>query len=270
MKVLTATDSDTREELASEFDEVEEASLEDLAPEVVGGRADVKVGGEPAAGFDAAYLEIPSRNAVFGRVLLEMLEEKGVRVNHPSTAFFVMAKKNYLYHVLHQRGVPAPKTVSVATEKAARNVEKHLKGPLVARRLEELEETERKKLDKVEEIQEFAEGSEYEEDLLLFHEYSNGGKYRCLVAGDSLVSLEDGSDGWRFDSDSLKYSNLSDEQEEVVRKSVNAIGTPVAEVVLRGNKVFDVNHDPDLGLYAETSGKNLYRSVAEVLRGEEG
>lgn len=250
------------------FEQVEELSLKQISPRIIDGEAGVTVNGSTISEYDSAFLEIPKKNAVFGRVLLEAIEEKDINVNYPSTAFFVMAKKNYLYYVLHQRNISAPKTVAVASEKATRNVEKELKGPLIARKLEELEENERKKLDEVNDIQDFAEGSEYEEDVLLFHEYTNADKYRCLVIGDNIISLQDTSEDWRFYEDSLQYSNLSSDQKELVIDAVKAVGTPYAEVVLRGNEVFDINPNPDLEMYSDLSGKNIYGSVAEALKDE--
>ncbi len=248
------------------FDEVEEAEIDEVAPEVVGGEPDVKVDGESVDRYDAAYIEIPPKNAVFGRVALEMIGEKGVNLNHTSTGFFIAAKKNYLYYVLHEKGIRAPKTVSVATEKASRNIEKQLRGPLIARRLENLQETEVKKLDTVGEIGDFAAGSEYEDDILLFHEYNSGDKYRCLVAGDQVISLRDRSEGWRFEEDSLSYSNISDEQREVVNKTKKALGTPVIEVKLRGDEVYDLEPNPDLELFTDVSGKNAFEAVSEALK----
>ena len=215
-KLLKITDRDY-EEFEEIFDEVEEAAIDEVAPEVMDGKKDVKITGESIEDYDAAYIEVAPKNAVFGRVALEMIVEKGVRTNHTSTGFFIAAKKNYLYYVLHEKNIPAPKTVVVATDKASRNIEKELRGPLIARKLESLEESETKKLDTVQDITEFAAGPEYDEDILLFHEYNSGDKYRCLVAGDQLISLKDRSEGWRFDEDSLSYSNISDIQREVIK-----------------------------------------------------
>jgi len=248
------------------FDEIKEFEIEEVAPEVINGKKDVKINGKPVEKFDNAYIEISPKNAVFGRVAFEMIKEKGVNTNHTSTGFFIASKKNYLYHVLHEKDIPAPKTASIATEKASRNVEKELRGPLIARRLEELEECESKKLDTVEQIGEFAEGSEYEDDILLFHEYNGGEKYRCLIAGDQIISLKNGSEGWKFDDENLNYSNISDKQQEIVKKASNALGTPILEVKLRGDEVYDLNPNPDLKMYTDISGKNAFEAVADVLR----
>ena len=266
-KLLKITDRDY-EEFEEIFDEVEEAAIDEVAPEVMDGKKDVKITGESIEDYDAAYIEVAPKNAVFGRVALEMIVEKGVRTNHTSTGFFIAAKKNYLYYVLHEKNIPAPKTVVIATDKASRNIEKELRGPLIAKKLESLEESETKKLDTVQDITEFAEGSEYDEDILLFHEYNSGDKYRCLVAGDQIISLKDRSDGWRFDEDSLSYSNISDRQREVIKKSSKALGTPVIEVKMRGEEIYDINPNPDLKLFTDVSGKNAFEAAAEALRSD--
>lgn len=262
---ITERDYEGFEEI---YEEVEDVAIDQVAPEVVDGKKDVQISGESVEKYDAAYIEIPPKNAVFGRVAIEMIREKGVATNQTSTGFFIASKKNYLYYVLHEKGIPAPKTVVVATEKASRNIEKELRGPLVARRLQELEESEVRKLDTVQEISDFAEGSEYDEDVLLFHEYNSGEKYRCLVAGEQIISLRDRSEGWRFDEESLSYSNISDEQREVVSKTRRALGTPVIEVKLRGNEVYDLEPNPDLQLFTEVSGKNAFEAASEALMRE--
>lgn len=267
VKLVQLTDAE-QPQFEEYFDEIVHAQLEDVAPRVIQGQTNVLVGDTPISAFDAAFLDIPVKNATFGRVLLEMIEEKHVPTNYPSTGYFIMAKKNYLYYVLHDKGIAAPKTVVVATEQAARHVERELKGPLIGRKLENLEETENRQLETVDEISGFAEGSEYEEDVLLFHEFRSGDKYRCMVAGDRIISLQDGSDDWRFSTDGLKYTNISTAQKEAVTAAVNAIGTPVAEVLLRGDQVYDVHPNPDLELYTDVSGKNAFKSVAKVLKDE--
>lgn len=265
MKLLKITENDL-EQIDEYFEETETIELDKAAPEVIQQEPDVKVAGKSIEEYDAVYAEIPEKNAVFGRVLLEMIEEKGIPTNYTSTGFFIMAKKNYLYYTLHQKDIQAPKTVVVATEKAARNTEKELKGPLIGRRLENLQETETQKLDEVNQIQSFTEGAEYEEDIILFHEYNKEDKYKCLVAGDTIISAKDDSDGWQFSNESLKYSNISDTQTERVKQTVKRIGTPIAEVLLRGDEVYDVNPNPDLQKYTKVSGKDAFEAVAETIK----
>lgn len=269
MRLLKITDGQRNlEKLDEYFEEVVSEDLEKIAPSIVGKKIDVAINSESLTNFDAVFVEIPVENAVFGRVMLEVMEERGVPVNYSSTSFFAMAKKNYLYSVLHERDIPTPKTAVVADEKAARNLENYLKGPLVARKFEELKESEKKKIDTVEEIGEFTEGVEYGENFLLFQEYSKGSKYRCLVVGDDVVSLEDTSEHWSIGKEKLRYSNAPSDVEEVVLDAKNSLGTRMAEVLIRNEEVVDVNPNPDLEMYSDISGKDVYKIVADSLKQE--
>jgi glutathione synthase/RimK-type ligase-like ATP-grasp enzyme len=266
VELLAITDSD--QELEEHFDEVTTASLEEVAPQIKNGKQDVKVGGESIDKYDAVYTKIPHKNAVFGRVLLEMIEDTGIGTNISSTAFFTASKKNYLYYILQQKDVATPKTISIASEKATRGIEKHIKGPVVARRFEELEEVESKKLGTVEAMHGFAEGVEYEDQFILFHEFSSGEKIRCLKIGDKIISLSEDSDSWKFNGENLKYSNISNDREELVREAAAALGADIVEVKLRGDEVFDIEPNPDFSVYENKSGQDLYGKMVEVLEGD--
>ena len=270
MRLLKITDGQRNlEKLDEFFDSVKEVDIGDVSPEVSNGKSEIMIEGESVSEFDAVFASIPRESAIFGRVLLEIIEEKDVALNYSSTAFFTMSKKNYLYHVMQEKDIPAPKTAVIADEKAARNLESHVKGPLVARKFNGLSEVESTKIDTVEEIQEFAEGVEYGDSILVFNELRKGEKYRCLVAGDTVISLEDTSDGWRISSENLKYSSLSSDLRQVVEDTTSSLGTETAEILLRGGNVIDINPNPDLGLYTDISGKDAYGAVAEALKGDE-
>ena len=265
MKLLKISEEEL-EQINPYFEEAEHENIISIAPEVVGGQFDVKVGDKTVGDFDAVYAEIPVKNAVFGRVMLEMIEEAQIPVNYSSTGFFISAKKNYLYYTLHQQDLPAPKTAVVATEKSARNLDKELKGPIIGRRFEDLKEVENKKIDTVDGIQAFAEGTDYGDELLIFNEYNSGDKYRCLVIDEAIISVQDSSDSWRFTDKNLKYSNISDKQKEIVLEAVRKIGTPMAEILLRGEEIYDIRPNPDLQMYTDVSGKNAFESVSEMLK----
>ena len=267
MRLLKITDKE-HEELDQYFEETSSEELEQIAPEVRGKNPDVKLNGSSVEDYNCVYAEVPPENAIFGRVLLETIEEKGVSLNYSSTAFFIMSKKNYLYHVLHEKSIPSPKTAVVADQRSARNLENHLKGPLVAKKFDGLIEVERTKIEKVEGIQEFAEGVDYGDNILVFNELRKGDKYRCLVAGDTVISLEDNSEGWKVKEEDLKYSNISKELEQTVLNAAEAIGTKTAEIVLRNGKIVDANPNPNLEMYTEISGKDAYKAVANALKEE--
>lgn len=263
---ITDTEEDANEGLERHFEEVETAQMEEIAPEIRDNKSNVKIGGRPIERFDAVYADIPEKNALFGRVLLEIIEEKGLTINYPSTAFFIMSKKNYLYHVLHEKDISAPKTAVIADEKAARNMEKHLKGPLVAKKFDGLVKAESTKIDTVEDIHEFAEGVDYGDHIIIFNELRIGEKYRCLVAGDTIISLKDNSDTWRIKKKNLNYSSISSDLKKTVQQATNVIGTNTAEILVRDGKVVDANPNPDLEMYTKISGKDAYSAVAEALK----
>lgn len=264
MKVLEITEEE-KQEFNEVFDEKKHVSLEELAPEVVDSRSDVKINGESVSDFDAVYAQIPQKNAVFGRVLLEMIEEKGVESNLSSTGFFIMAKKNYLHHVLQEKNIESPDTAVIASEKPVRNLENFLDLPLIAKKLKNLVEVELTKIESEEGLKEFAEGIEYGEDLIIFSEHTPGDKYRCLVTGDDVISLKDNTEGWKIKTDNLQYSNISTELEQRVLSTRKAIGANVAEVLVQGENVVDVNPNPDLALYTDVSGKNAFEKAGNVL-----
>lgn len=268
MKILKLTEK-YQEEFENLFEEVETSSLDEITPEVIDKKAEVRRHAEYITEFDAVYAEIPEEYAVFGRVLLEIIEEKGVDVNYPSTGFFIMSKKNYLYHVLHEKGIPAPKTAVVASEKSVRNIEEYLRGPLIAKKYEGMTQEESKRIETVDEIQDIAEGLNPQENIIIFNELREGEKYRCLVAGDQIISVEDNSEDWKITKDNLQYAKIPSDLQEVVKQTQNAIGTEVAEILLQNGKVMDVNPNPDLEMYTEISGKDAYEAVAKTYKEED-
>jgi|GEM_PF-555717 len=268
LKIINS-DEDAKEGLDRHFEEVETAKMEEIAPEIRDNESDVNISSRPVEDFDAVYADIPQKNAVFGRVLLEIIEEKGVPINYSSTSFFAMSKKNYLYSVLHEKNVSSPKTAVIADEKSSRNLENHLKGPLVARSFEGFNESETKKIDTVEEISGFTEGVEYGENFIIFQELSKGTKYRCLIAGDQMVSLEDTSDDWSIHKENLRYSNVPNDIKNLVKDAKRSLGTRSAEVLVRNQEVVDVNPNPDLDMYSKVSGKDVYKIIAECITEDE-
>ncbi|PSG99470.1 MAG: hypothetical protein BRC29_05120 [Nanohaloarchaea archaeon SW_7_43_1] len=248
------------------FDQVKDIDVARVSPQVVDGEARLRIEDEPIGNFDAVFTDIPAKNAVFGRVLLETIEEKDIPVDNYSTAYFTAAKKNYLYYVLTKRGIESPTTISVAAEKAVRNIDKHLEFPIIGKKLEDLEETEKRKIDSKEEIKSFSDGIEYEEDVLLFQELNEGEKYRCLFIEGEVISLKEGSDGWEFTGKNLKYCNLDNSQKELVREACESVGLRITEVLIRGSEIYDINPNPDLELYSEKAGKNAFSAVAKTLK----
>lgn len=267
MNLLKINDlSEESSGIEQHFDDLTVCSIEDLAPRVEENRSGLKIEGKNIQNFDAVYARIHEKNAAFGRILLEVIEEERISLNYSSTAFFTMSKKNYLYSVLHEKNVPTPKTAVISDEKSARNIENYLAGPLIARKFEQSREAERKKIDTVEDISDFTDGTEYGKNLAIFQEYTEGSKYRCLVAGDKIISLEDVSNNWYLGDQNLQYSNAPNNIQNLVFEAKKSLGFNMAEVLIRGEEVVDINPNPDLDLYSNISGKDVYKAVADTLK----
>jgi len=247
------------------FGEVVETDLRQLAPQVTSSGTGVMAGDIDVAGFDAAYIEIPLGSAVFGRVLFESLQDINVSTNHSSAGFFAAAKKNYMFYVLRDADVSAPSTVVASNARSARGLDKHLDFPVVARRLRGTKPVEMTALQSPDEVEGFAEGAD-EDSVLLFSGLEKGDKYRFLVAGDTVVSLTDTSNGWRFDDTCLKYSNPGSDIEELARSAVRAIGTSVADVSVRAGEVVDIDPNPDIDLYSDAANRDAFEAVSEAVK----
>jgi glutathione synthase/RimK-type ligase-like ATP-grasp enzyme len=268
MKLLKITNEET-EDFEELFEEVERIDVEKVAPEVIDGKTNVRLNGHSIADYDSAFLRLPSKNPVFGRVLLEMIEEKGVKTVYPSIGFYIMSKKNYLYYVLNQKNVDIPDTIIIASKKATRNIDRELDYPMIARKYEDMSLSETKKIDNHDEIEEFVEGTEYGEDILIFQEYHEGDKYKCFYADGQIISLKDKTDGWRVRDEKLQYSTLSSDLKEEIQKAMKGIGTDYGEIILQGEKITNINPNPDPGVYTDVSGKNAFEMIENVLKPED-
>ena len=268
MKLLKITD-EKNEHFEDIFEEIEQIDVEKVAPEVINGKTNVRLNGHSIADYEASFLELPAKNPVFGRVLLEMIEEKGVKTVYPSIGFYIMSKKNYLYYVLNQKNVETPNTVIIASKKATRNIEKELDYPLIARKYEDMSLSETKKIENHDQIQEFVEGTEYGEDILIFQEHHEGDKYKCFYADGQIISLKDKTDGWRVRDEKLQYSTISSDLKDEIHKAMKGIGTDYGEIILQGKKITNINPNPDPEVYTDVSGKNAFEMIANVLKPED-
>lgn len=265
MRLLKVTEKE-HPQLDEFFDETVRKGVDEVAPEVINGKKSVRMNGETAEEYDAAFFEVPERNPVFGRVMIKMVEEKNVTVNYPAIAFFIMSKKNYLAYVLQEKGIQTPPKVVAASEKASRNVMKHLDLPVIAKKYTDNQLSESSKLENSDEVEEFASGTEYGAEVIVFERYVEGDKYKIFYGGGDIISLRDKTDGWRISEDNLHYSNLSSDIKEEVKKTVKGIGTECAELTVRRDNIVGVSPNPDLQLYTDISGKNAYESMAEILK----
>ncbi|MDY6762021.1 MAG: hypothetical protein SVY41_03155 [Candidatus Nanohaloarchaea archaeon] len=269
MKLLTITDDDTLvEQLRDHVDTVDQASLADVRV-VAGGETEVLVDGEPAAAYDALYLAPTPKTAIFSRVFLETLLDRDIATNIGPTAFFILAKKSYLYHVLAERDVPIPPTAAVSTENGLSGLEDDLSYPLVGKKFEGFQRRDMNLLESADELSSFAEHLEHGDHFLVLQEQVDGDVYDCLYIDGDVVSIKLEGDGWRRRSGDAteSYHSISSELEAVVENAAQSIGADICRVRLVGDRVVDAALDPDLERFHEISGKNVYGNVADMLEG---
>ncbi len=267
MNLLTITDDDTLvDRLQEHIDTVDQASVADTRI-VAGEETEVLVDGEPVDSYDALYLAPNTRIAIFSRVLLETLIDRDITTNIGPTAFFILAKKSYLYHVLSERDVPIPPTATVSTENGVSGLEEDLSYPLIGKKFEGFERRDMSLLESEDELSSFAEHLDHGDHFLVLQEKVEGDVYDCLYIDGTVVSLSLEGEGWRKRSGdaSESYHSISSELEEVVVEAATSIGADICRVRLVGDTVVDAALDPDLERFHEVSGKNVYGNVAEML-----
>ncbi|MDY6770094.1 MAG: hypothetical protein SVU88_03915 [Candidatus Nanohaloarchaea archaeon] len=269
MNLLTvADDGELAERFAEHADDVTAASIADVRI-VAGGEPAVLVGGEDLSDYDALYLDPDPRIAIFSRVFLEALLEQDITTNIGPTAFFILAKKSYLYQVLAEKNVPIPPTATVSTQKGVSGIEEDLSYPLVGKKFEGFERRDMNLLESGDELSSFVEHMDHGSHFLVLQEQVDGEVYDCLYIDGNVVSIRLEGDGWRQRSGEAaeSYHSIASELEEVVADTATSIGADVCRVRLVGGQVVDAALDPDLERFHEISGKNVYGNIAEMLAG---
>ncbi|MFB6294438.1 MAG: RimK family alpha-L-glutamate ligase [Candidatus Nanohaloarchaea archaeon] len=269
MNLLTITDDDTLvDRLDEHVDTVDQASIAD-ARVVAGDGTEVMVNGTPLDDYDALYLAPNPQIAIFSRVFLETLLNHDITANIGPTAFFILAKKSYLYHVLAERNVPIPPTATVSTENGVSGLEDDLSYPLIGKKFEGFQRRDMSLLESGEELSSFAEHLEHGDHFLVLQEKVDGDVYDCLYIDGDVVSLSLDGEGWRKRSGEAteSYHSISSSLEEVVADAAQSIGADICRVRLVGDTVVDAALDPALERFHDISGKNVYGNVADMLEG---
>ncbi|MDY6766130.1 MAG: hypothetical protein SVW77_02075 [Candidatus Nanohaloarchaea archaeon] len=269
MKLLTITDNDALvAALQEHIETVDQASIAD-ARVVAGEETEVVVGGTPAGEYDALYLDPNPQIAIFSRVFLESLLDRDITTNIGPTAFFILAKKSYLYHVLAERDVPLPPTATVSTENGVSGLEEDLSYPLVGKKFEGFERRDMNLLESGDELSSFAEHLEHGDHFLVLQEQVDGDVYDCLYIDGTVVSTKLESDSWRKRSGEAteSYHSISSELGDIVDDAARSIGADICRVRLVGETVVDAALDPALERFQDISGKNVYGNVAAMLEG---
>ncbi|MCJ7428815.1 MAG: hypothetical protein MUP66_00320 [Candidatus Nanohaloarchaeota archaeon QJJ-5] len=271
MNLLILTNNETEVDgLTEHFDQWDHYSLADAKISHKDTTTTAAVEGTPITEYDAVYLNPEPRAAIYAKTFLETIQDHHIQTNMDSTALFLMMKRHYLFHVLHQRDVNIPQTIAFSTEKALTEIEDDIEFPAVAKMYEQFTSAGMKTIDDSDDLHSFAQSANHEENVIILQEYVDGDVYDVLYIDGDLVSLELEGDAWHLDNnDKIQYSKLSTEQSKAVNETAQAIGTKMCRVRLIGNTIVGVENEPRLDLFQEHSGKNVYGKVADMLRGDD-
>lgn len=266
--LIIADDEDLEEAFEEHFEEVDRSSIADVRV-AAGEEPAVLVEGEELDRYDALYLDPDPRIAIFSRVFLEALLETDIQTNIGPTAFFVLAKKSYLYQVLGEKNIPIPPTATVSTQKGVSGIDEDLSYPLIGKKFEGFERRDMNLLESEEELSSFVEHMEHSTHFLILQEKVEGDVYDCLYIDGNVVSLKLEDDGWRKRSGDAKesYHSISSELQEVVADTASSIGADVCRVRLVNGNVVDAALEPDLERFKDVSGKNVYGNIADMMKG---
>ncbi|MDY6771222.1 MAG: hypothetical protein SV186_04680 [Candidatus Nanohaloarchaea archaeon] len=269
MNLLVLTnDKDEAAGFEDYVEDVERHSLADIGIET-GETADVEVEGTPLEEYDSVYLDPEPKAAIYARVLLETIQEHRIPCNLNPTAFFIMAKKHYLFKVLTEKDIAIPSTVAISTAKGLNNIEETIDFPALVTTYEGFKEAERSLVNSTDEISSMVEYSEHGTHVTLVQEMEEEDIYDALYLNGEVIALKLDRDNWPDGSASNpQYHNLSTEQQEILEDTAQSIGTKICRVKLVGTTVLDVENRPELNYFEEKSGKNVYGRVSEVLRGD--
>lgn len=260
-------DDDLEEELSPFFDDVDTASIANVRIDA-GDASEVRIAGQPLDGYDALYLQPRIQTAIFSRVFLEVLLERDINTNINAAAFFILAKKNYLFQVLAEKDVPTPTTAVVSTEKGVSGIENDMDFPLVGKKYEGFVRRDMNLLDDSDELSSFVEHMEHGKHVLLLQEYVDGDVFDCLYVDGDIVSINLESDSWRKEAGkaTASYHTISSDLADVVEHTAESIGANICRVRLVDGKVVDAYLDPALSRFKKISGKNMYEKVADALK----
>lgn len=268
MKILIIADNFETEMFEEHFEEIDEKSLANTMI-TVNGETEVLVNGEDIENWDAMYLEPESKAIGFSRVLMEALSLKDIECNM-NTSMFVPDKKPYLLQVLSEKKVSTPEQTSISTEKGLTEIEKDIDFPVIAKKYKDLYLEEAKIFEEFGDLKKFSENTEHGKSFILIQEYIEDDIFDILYIDGDIISLKLDEAPWESqDSVSGQYHSLSDEQKKVVEDAASAIGLKICRIRLNGEKVLDVENDPQLERFREESGKNVYGRVASMLKGDQ-
>lgn len=223
--------------------------------------------GQDITQFDSLLAYSRAELAIFTKVLLESLTGSEVATNIGPAAFYILAKKQWMFKVLNERGIPLPKTATTAL-KGVSGLSNDFDYPVIGKRYINFKLDEVRKLVSEEETKSFATGADYSESVIILHELMQGETFETLVTGEDVVgSIKMEGELWGLSS-SEKYYSPPKELKDIVMDAAQSIGADVCSVRTVDNKVYDINPVPDLEWFKDVTGKNPYKNIAKLLKSQ--
>lgn len=272
--LILASDFDTEKQRFEEyFDEVELKSLADVLIDVgTEMESEILVDGEDINEWDAVYIDPEPKAFYYTRVLMEIIGDREINCNLDTSSVFILSKKPYLFNVLADRGVKIPKQVAISTEKGLTEIERDIDFPVLAKKYSDLQLSETQIFEEFEDLKSFAELAEHGEDFVMIQEYEDERDvYDILYIDGKVISLKLSGSPWEEGEISRSYYTLSDDLKQTVEEATDSIGTRICRLRVHGDRIVDMDNQPELEMFKQKSGKNVYGRIADVLKegGEE-
>lgn len=268
-KILILADNfeDETENFRKHFEEVEKKSLADTSM-FSGKDPEIYVEDEKIGEDHILYVNPRPEALNFTRVLMENLTETQASSNLDSSSIFILLKKPYMIKVLEEKNVKTPAQASIVTKRGLTGLKKDLEPPFVLKKYSNLKLDYTQRIESLDDVNGL-EDLNQEEDFVVIQEIPEGEFFEVLYIEGEKISLKLDNDIWEDEENSYMYHSLSDTQKGVVDDAAKALGTRIFRLVLKGDKVMDMDIRPDLSKFEKHSGKNVYGKIAEALKGEE-
>ncbi len=265
-KILILADNfeDETEEFRKHFETVEKKSLADTSI-YSGKEPEVYIEDEEIGPEHSLYINPKPEAFNYARVLTETLTQVQASSNLDSSSIFILMKKPYMIKVLEEKNVNTPVQASIASNRGLTGLEKDIEPPFILKKYSEFE------LDYIERFESFddisgLEDMDEEKEFVVIQDIPEGEFFDVLYIDGEKISLKLEDDIWNTGEIGRRYHSLSDTQKEVVDDAASAVGTQICRVMLKGEKVMDMDVRPELKMFEKESGKNVYGRIAEALK----
>lgn len=269
--LIINSDDEIKEEFSENFEEIDLYPIENVKIDVHQGERFCKVNDTKITEYDSVYIKPNPKAITFSKVFLDSLTGKDVNTSIDGTSFYIISKKPYLFKVLQEKNVNIPLTYVVPSRKSAKGIEDDLGEKIVYTEYERYNKTDIKLIEDKKEVQTYTENLDSTDKYAILQEYIEGEVFSCLYIDGDIISTKITGDYWRLSPSeeySERYHSLSNNLEEVVRNTADAIGANLFSVRIVGGYVTDVYANPDLKRFKKVSGKDTFGKVAKMLKGD--